>query len=163
MYWWNEEIAKIRKEANTARRARQRERQDMQRREALEEKFREARKKLKKAIRRSKEQQWASVLEEVEGNLWGEGYKIVTKRLKARQAPPNLPMEELERVAVTLFPEHAIPRYAHEEEGEIHMEEDDQFSTEEVMRSARKIKIRKAPGPDGIPPEAVKAVVEVGT
>ena len=156
-YWWTEEIAQHRKECIAARRALQREFRDMMRRQDLEREYKDKKRTLKRAIKIAKDTCWTSVLEEVDGSLWGEGYKIVTKRLKARQPTPRLPMEELEEVAEALFPEHAPPTFARE--APPNMDDTEKFTEEEIRFAAGKLGNRKAPGPDGIPPEAIKAAV----
>lgn len=55
-----------------------------------------------------------------------------------------------------LFPQHPIANYKR-----IDVPHNTPFTPEELRAAARKLKPGKSGGPDGIPPEVVKAAVEV--
>jgi hypothetical protein len=50
--------------------------------------YKEASKNLKTEIKRAKEAAWARLVEEVEENPWGDGYKIATGKIR-RDIPPS--------------------------------------------------------------------------
>jgi hypothetical protein len=85
--------------------------------------YKRARKELRAAICKAKEESWAKLIEEVDNEPWGNGYKIAVGKLK-----------RIENV--------------------------EPFTEEELQTAAQKLRSGKAPGPDGIPPEAVKAAVK---
>lgn len=155
-YWWNEEIAELRRECLRLRRRTTRTRKrtpDIADRDLQQ--FREARRNLKNAIFRSKRQKWEELCEDINRDPWGLGYKVVMQKLKAR--PPNEPksLKDMERIVDALFPTHT--------EGDrpkvkCKMEDIPLFTTEEVQAAARSLQNGKAPGPDGIPAEALKVI-----
>lgn len=153
-YWWNEEISNLRRE--TIRRSRRvaRSKGNMSRRaEALQE-YREARRSLRSAIKRSKAAAWKELLQTLEEDPWGRPYKIVLNKLRPA-APPlteTLDPEFVKEVINTLFPEDEenegyldppSPNHEWTEELEIKAEE-----LEKAMK--RGLKGNTAPGPDGI-------------
>jgi hypothetical protein len=90
-------------------------------------------------------------VEEVEENPWGDGYKIATGKIR-RDIPPST--TETWHAVRKLFPQGGplvwtSPR-----------EEDPAFTAEELQAAAKRLRPKKAPGPDGIPPEVVKNLVE---
>ncbi|XP_037931330.1 uncharacterized protein LOC119666122 [Teleopsis dalmanni] len=80
-YWWTEEIALLRSQCFASRRQFQRHRSGVDA-ERLLQKYRENRSKLKKAIIRSKNQAFQTLINDVEQNVWGDGYKIVMRKFK---------------------------------------------------------------------------------
>lgn len=50
-------------------------------RDHLREEFREAKRVLRVTIRKAQEESWRKLVEAIEVNPWGLGYKIVTKKL----------------------------------------------------------------------------------
>ena len=102
-YWWNQEIAELRSEANKARRIFQRSIGTLEADSKLID-FKAKRKALKYAIKNSKREKFRELCETVESDPWGLGYKIVLKRLKSysEQAPNN--PSEMESIIKALFP-----------------------------------------------------------
>jgi hypothetical protein len=119
VYWWNREVAAKRRSCLELKRMLSR--ANRRRREQGE--YKRARKELSAAICKAKEESWAKLIEEVDNEPWGNGYKIAVGKLK-----------RIENV--------------------------EPFTEEELQTAAQKLRSRKAPGPDGIPPEAVKAAVK---
>jgi hypothetical protein len=152
-YWWSDEIAMLRKEAHRLRRRAQRARRrpDAALMSAL---HKEAHKKLRHAINRSKAQGWKDLLQEVNRDVWGLAYKIVAKKLCAL---PGCPFDEetMARIVNTLFPTHPPTQHPDEtpEIGDIHP-----FTIGELQIAARMMRNKKAPGPDGIPAEVLKLI-----
>ena len=154
VYWWNETIAQLRRTAFAARRAHQRKRKRCSEEEceAEREAAKNARRELKAEIAASKRRSWENLQNEVDEDLWGKGYRIVAKRFRAREAPVTLPAEQLRTVLVALFPQKPKICWIREEDSQA----PPVFTLEELEIATRKIKNRRSPGPDMIPPEAVK-------
>lgn len=172
-YWWNEGIAQARKECIKKRRAHTRERRSfgrMQRRvggyriEELEvgvgrveskwEEYRAARKHLKSLIAESKNRAWRELIEAVESDVWGLPYRVV--RGKLRTPPPILPPDVLVETITTLFPTQPWRGEGPSvDPGEI-----PGVTLEEIKTARERLATGKAPGPDGIPPEVARLMVE---
>lgn len=157
--WWNSEIASARNECFRLRRALTR-----ARRRALEEavgehaEFREARKKLNKLIKRSKEKCWNDLTKIVENDPWGKPYKIVMRKLQGPPALNRLEPDILTKIIDSLFPQH-LPLV---NEGIAREAEVEEFSVEEVTEIVGKFRSRnKAPGPDKIPSKVWGAVHDI--
>jgi len=112
-YWWTTEIAEARKECVRTRRSFTREKSrcpgqsnagDAEGVRDAAMKFRAARKNLKLLIKRSKERCWREICDEVEKDVWGLGYKIVTKKLGC--ALPMLTNGVERKIVGKLFPQH---------------------------------------------------------
>ncbi len=81
-YWWNNDIAEKRKASTRARRVLMRARKHNGAQPALQEDYRGKNKSLQLAIKDSKEKKWKELMEEVDRDVWGDGYRIVCKRLR---------------------------------------------------------------------------------
>lgn len=151
-YWWTEEIADKRRLCLRLRRRAQRARG---REEAalLSEDHKSARKALRNAIKRSKAEKWWSLAEEIDKDPWGLGYKLVLKKLGALSNPIT-DIHSMDEIVSTLFPDH--PERNEEDDDGIDLEEIPPFTSEELMLAINSLRNKKAPGPDGIPTEALK-------
>lgn len=155
MYWWNEEIAELRKKCNRLRRVAQR----ATRREnvGLEQRaYKLAKSTLVAAIKSSKARCWKAVCDEVEQDIWGRGYQIVTRKF-GRLLPegPKDPTTT-ENIVRELFPEHPGREIA----AITQLKDIPLFTVEELRKVGMSLANRKAPGPDGIPTEVLKIVIE---
>ena len=101
VYWWNENIATIRRECIAARRTEQRGR-GKPNHETVKEAYRKARLELVKAIKASKRQCWDELLEEVDSDPWGRPYKAVITRLKRQDMPSPTCPKLLKKIVETL-------------------------------------------------------------
>ena len=153
-YWWTQEIADARKKCIQARRhyTRGNARAGGQ---ADPTPYKTAKKALSLLIKRSKERAWDKLIEEVEADPYGKAYKVVRRKMGGAKKLA-IPTDLGERVITHLFPTHpdhpiTVPR------GED--EEDAKTTIPEILAIEKKIKSGKAAGPDGIPPEAVKAMM----
>jgi len=117
--------------------------------------YREARKSLRTAIKRSKAKAWEELLQTLEEDPWGRPYNIVTNKLKPA-APPiteTLDPEFVEEVITTLFPsadrenERGLGPAPQDQE----WMDDLEVGMGELLRAIKRgFKGNTAPGPDGL-------------
>lgn len=156
VYWWTAEIGAARLRCIQTRRRLTRARRNSQEADLLQlaAELKEARRLMKRLIENSKQEKWRNLCAEVDSDPWGMAYKIVCDKL--RKPIPILPQPVLEEAVKFLFPTHP-PLYV----SEIVAPEIPCFTLEELKAASSKLKTRKTPGPDGIPPEAVRLAAEV--
>ena len=160
VYWWNSTIKNLRNTCITKRRAWTRARgrgnisTDIL--EDIYEEYRRSRWELKQGIKSAKKQCWEDLINSVEDDVWGGGYKIVTKRT-GLQPMPKLTTKEKIEIASKLFPERPIVTWQFDND----TANMPIVTKEEVVLASRRLKNGKAPGPDGIPPEVVKIVAKI--
>lgn len=153
VYWWNDEIAELRKNCFKARRQYQRSRSNEREERHME--YTVSRKKLKTAIHISKRNCWQNLCVEVDNDPWGKPYKIIMNKLKGSSPPITLTPDNLRNTVDTLFPTQTLTPYVLPN---VH-EEIPSITTEELLASCRRLGINKAPGPDGIPNIALKTAI----
>lgn len=152
-YWWTQEIADKRKLVLAARRRYQR----AAKRGTSDDEhlhFKEAKKRLRIAIRESQENCWKRLCAEVDHDPWGAPYKIVMKKVGSRKpVPSNL----VPSIVDELFPVHpkineraswpaiTVPR----------------ITSQELELGGKRLRAGKAPGPDGIPNEVLKIAIKL--
>jgi hypothetical protein len=90
VYWWTAEVAASRRTCLCARRklTRAMKKKESGEIHSAQKGYKEASKNLKTEIKRAKEAAWARLVEEVEENPWGDGYKIATGKIR-RDIPPS--------------------------------------------------------------------------
>lgn len=159
VYWWNNNIAQLRKECLCSRRILTRGNKckevTEESRERLRSEYNEKRKALKNAIIGAKQEAWKKTCQEVDQDIWGMGYKIVYKKLNTM---PRIKLnnEKLMETINELFPtrgENNWPYIAIEEKGIPY------FTETELLEASKRIRNGKSPGPDQIPPEVIKAAI----
>lgn len=163
-YWWTPEIAEARRTCNiTQRRLSRKNRKFYQRpneelgiqRDELRARLRESRMKLKKLIEQTKKHKWKELLDELEQDVWGRAYKIVTGKMGIR-ARHDLSPEEEYKIAEELFP--TGPRYrwrGHQHDPALVPN----LSDEEWEGAIKRLKDKSAPGPDRITNEILKIII----
>lgn len=157
VHWWNKRIEDLRRDCLKARRLFQRRRGRNGEAGAaqLEERWKALRKSLATEIKAAKEKCWGELIAMVDGDVWGKPYKVVTQRLKGYRKTPGLELPgRKESIIAELFPHAAgtlTRRYQQLENDSV------PFTGEEVLACVSTFSNRKAPGPDGMPNEVVKA------
>ena len=156
IYWWNEEIAESRRICLRSRRKLTRAKK---RGTAIVEEanYKEAKNSLKLAINRSKRQKWEELRTDINNNPWGLGYKIVMKKLGSNSKTPQLDNEKMQKIVDTLFPTHVLR--AEDQYNQLH-EDPPPFTETELRAATSRLKSGKAPGPDGVPVEALKVIAD---
>lgn len=154
VYWWNAEIADLRKNCLVLRRRAQRASNRAGTGE-IAAAHKTARRKLRSAINRSKAKCWKKLTEDVDRDPWGLGYKLVTKKLGAQAPTSPMAATTMDVIVQALFPRHAART------GQIPDRDANAplFSIQELEQAVGTLKNRKAPGPDGIPAEVLKMVL----
>lgn len=153
VYWWNEEISEARKNCLRLRRRLTRSRRSGNA-TTQHDVFRAARKELRRAIADSKKRHWLQLCQDINENPWGLGYKLVTKKLRGAATGENMDEEAVSNIVATLFPSHPV-RSDDISYGEV---DTILFTEQELQSAATTLKNKKAPGPDNIPAEVIKAI-----
>lgn len=156
VYWWTTEISNLRKKCHRLRRIAQRARnRDSASAEVTA--YKSARRELRRAINGSKARCWQELVEDINRDPWGLGYKLVSQKLGAFGSNCVMDSVAMDRIVTTLFPIHPI----REEDDFGHVGEFQLFTLDELDGAVRQMKDRKAPGPDGIPNEVLKLVFQL--
>lgn len=158
VHWWNPQIQQLRKECNHLRRIYQRirKRVGIDTSAAEKESMKEAKLKLTKAIKKSKEDAWRELCRLTDP--WGRLFKIVMGKLSKKTLTPGINTQSrMESIVQGLFPTHP-----HKEETNWPLNGNSVIVAEmELKRAASTLKANKAPGPDGVTNEILKKVVEL--
>lgn len=147
-YWWNTYVSRMRDEYLTERRRYSRrgahESPDSPTRGGHEGNLRHMRRNLKKEIRRTKKEFWRGMLDELEEDIWGEAYKIITR---STAEPCRLTSFRTKQIVRELFP-YIGEETNNQEDDAIQMSTDEIpiFTREELMGSVKKYEKRKSPG-----------------
>ena len=124
--------------------------------ESAREEYRDVKRALRKQILLSKKEAWRKVIEELDRDIWGNGYRIVTKRLGTSKTA-RISAERQEEGAKKLFPaivDRGWTTRAIDKRAVI------EITKEELKVAADGIRKKKAPDPDKISPEVAKIVAE---
>lgn len=156
VYWWNDAIGTLRAECHKLRRKCHRSR-NSEFFETLQLEFKLKRKEFKKAIAGSKRQCFQKLIEDVQNNPWGSGYRIVMKKIKSciGSVPDN--PATMANIVESLFPRQDPMTFAIESQSE--EEHIPPVTTDEVLFAVQRIGKKKAPGLDGIPNIILKMVL----
>lgn len=157
VYWWNNEIAELRRQCHRKRReyTRNARRASLLERQILWDAYTASKKELRNAIKKSKRNCWKKLCEDVDSDIWGDGYKIVMKGMLGFPPPLTLTNETMEEIVNHLFPIHNEVIFTCDIRDNFR-----DFTHEEILKACSKLKINRAPGPSNIPPEIIKEVVQ---
>ena len=111
----------------------------------LNAEFKQAQKRLRLAIKSSKQRCWKEVCDEVNADPWGLGYKIITRRIGTMKPPEIKDTRLINAIVDELFPEHP-PREETPYEG-VRQEDIHTFTKAELGIAIRSLKSGKAPVP----------------
>lgn len=169
VYWWTQNIADLRAECLRKRRAHTRssKKGNLAIQTATWLDFQTTRKKLRNSIKLSKRAMWKKLCEEVDKDIWGQGYKIVMKQVIGLPTIQRLTLHEMEKATRELF--LTAPSYCDNltvisnnqsvipncDTNAVIFSE---FTIEEIDEACQKLKSKKAPGPGYIPPEILKMI-----
>lgn len=160
MYWWNKEIASKRKMCHRQRRrlVRTNKRNDVMEAEkrVVRQEYYRLKEELREEINKSKRESWKKLCNELNKNVWGNGYKIVCNKFKVGPTV-KLNVRQKREIAEELFPRHEKVTWRVEEVSEMNIPK---FTMEEVGEAFLNTRNKKAPGPDGIGGEIVKVFFE---
>ena len=148
VYWWNEEIAQLRKESSHQRRRYQRCR-GREEAQMVAEQYQQARRRLKAAIKASKKAAWEELKNLADEDPFGKPYKVIMKKLGGSSVESRMEPEDVEEAIDKLFPQLAPIAQPYIAE----VEDVPALCTAEVDAAIERCKTRKwrAPGPDQIP------------
>ena len=105
MYWWNNQLATLRRECLAGRRRFTRSKADL----LLHEAWKRANAALRRGIKKSRLQCWKDFFGEVKKDPWGLAFKIVTKKMVTRRKTPGLDNhDQVQYIVRNLFP-HVEP------------------------------------------------------
>lgn len=157
VYWWNNSINDKRKDCISIRRSYTRQRRrngDSEESRAIYANYQREKKNLKIEIQRSKTKCWKELCQELEKDVWGEAYKIVTKKIG--HLPPKIPPDIRKEQINKLFPENPSINWRTRiiNEGDIL-----EINSDELLEAVLKLTLGKAPGPDYIPTKVLREVV----
>ncbi|XP_067216948.1 uncharacterized protein [Linepithema humile] len=154
-YWWNKDLADLRRTVTDSRRVLSRAR-EKRGEEIIKKRYREYRSSLLKYridIKTAKIRAWNELIKELEGGPWGLPYKIVLKKLRPVSPPicETLQYKDILHIVDALFPrreDKVINNYTRFSD----WNEDLLVSENELKEAVKKIRgCKKAPGPNGVP------------
>jgi hypothetical protein len=154
-YWWNENVQILIKETRKKRRLFQKCHDEN--RGTLQLLYKTAKRELKYALVQSKKLAWDELCENLNGDVFGDAYKIAKKKLQVANPKSELALHEKRSIFEKLFITTRC------EEIKKMVVQDSEYmgitvSEDEVRMAATRIKPGKAPGPDCLPAGVVKEV-----
>ncbi|XP_015111507.1 uncharacterized protein LOC107037455 [Diachasma alloeum] len=155
VHWWNDEIATLREECGKARRSSKPSRKKGNP-EKLKTKYKNARRKLNKAIKCSKRQCWTELFDEVEADAWDRPYRMVMTWLTKQPMPSLTCPKFLENIVVVLFLQQPELHQFTEQCAETSIPP---ITQEQLEEACSRVGNTMAPGVDGIPNIALKAAI----
>ncbi|KAK9736670.1 Amino acid permease [Popillia japonica] len=120
-------------------------------------KYKLMKKELRKLIRLSKRKHWSKLCNDLNSDVWGDGYKIAVKSLK-NVVPYDIPDKGKKEIAKKLFPCSSRVRQDYRKRVDTVLP----FTAIELKEAVNNMKSGKALGPDGIPTETIKETEKAG-
>lgn len=160
-YWYTAEIGELRAVCFAARRRQQR--ASAEEREARSGEYRVARSALRRKIEESKSSCLRELCRDADENPWGGAYRVVMTKIRGASVPMERCAEKLATIVEGLFPQHdptEWPPTPYGEDEGARLAERLRVTNAELIAAAKGLKLGKAPGPDGIPNEALRAAVQ---
>jgi hypothetical protein len=158
-YWWNTDIAEKRTKCNRARRLTQRARTEAQR-SLFRDLYKTLRTELSHAIKDSKRLKFRELCNAINDNPWGLGYQTAMSKLKGPAIGRETCPQKLKKIVDTLFPSDEETSWSKQKRKPNEtIKREIILSDEELVHTAKRLKHNKAPGPDGIPNEALKILI----
>lgn len=156
-YWWNQEIAQLRNECHRKRReyTRNVRRKPLAESLLLWENYKESKRTLRNTIKQAKRDCWKLLLEKVDEDIWGDGYRIVMRGMLGFPPKLNMTGDIMENIVSHLFPVHQDVIFNCDSRNRFL-----DFNVEEIREACSKMKNKKAPGPNNIPAEVLKAIAQ---
>lgn len=174
VYWWTQEVEELRRQCLRKRRlyTRASKNGNLAIRTTTWLHFQTARKILRNNVKKAKRSSWKNLCEEINNEIWGQGYKIVMKQVIGLPKIQHLTIDGMERIARELFA--TVPNYCDNlsviTKDQTVIENCDnntviflEFTSEELQEACGKLKNKKAPGPQFIPPEILKLIASSKT
>ena len=154
MYWWNDQLATLRRECLAVRRKFTRSKEDA----TLHEAWKKAKAALRWDIKKWRLQCWKDLSGEVEKDPCGVAFKTVTKRLVTRRKTPGLDNPDQVKYIVRSLFSHVEPFQTQNRSSCVVCREK-LFTLEELKRVNERLKANTAPEIDGVPNEIVKEMI----
>lgn len=105
VYWWNIEISELRNNCLKKRRmyTRKVKKRDLVITTNAWTEYQVSRKEMRNAIKKSKRKQWKKLCEQIDADIWGDGYKIAMKCVIGFAPRPRFTMGKMEEIVRYLF------------------------------------------------------------
>ena len=117
--------------------------------------YKVAKKALQWSINKSEKAKFKCLIQDIDADAWGKGYKIARQRLNHLTPSVAQDAQTMSRIVDELFPTHAV----REPDEFIEVGEIPTISEAELKLAVNSLQNRKSPDPDGIPAEALKAIM----
>ena len=154
MYWWNDQLAALRRKCLAARRKFTRSKGDAK----LREEWKGTKAALRRGMKKSRLQCWKNLIGEVEKDPWGLTFKIVTKRLVTTRKTPGLNnLDQVKYIVRSLFPH--VELFQRQDRNSCVVQCEELFNLEELMRAGGRLKSNTPQGIDGVSNEILKEVI----
>lgn len=157
-YWWSDSIEEQKRKCIEARRkyTRANSKHDNGVKQLTWEAYKTEKKGLQKLIEASKSTKWKEICNELETDIWGKGYQLAMKQFM--KVGPTIKLTKEKELEII---ERLFPTRQNEWENYNVITNPPKFTNEEIKKAEDNIKSGKAPGPDGIPPEVIKILIQV--
>ncbi|XP_076301796.1 uncharacterized protein LOC143219874 [Lasioglossum baleicum] len=170
--WWTKEIEEAKNSAQNLRRLCQRanKKKELDEAEALQDLYKLRKRELNQLIYKAKEKSWSDMCDAIDNDVRGRPYKAVIRRVKGTLLPPALSESMADSILTSLFPQEILDegssssteppqRLGVGSENGGPEEHYQRVSIAEILKAGKALKTGKAAGPDGMPPEAIKAMI----